>query len=141
MATYSSILVWGIAWTEKPGRLPSIGSQRIGHDWSDLAHNHICSLLSHTYSVGLFSYWVLAFHMHPLLIFHCLCELQIYIPVCCFFLFLIPFTVKKKSFYLVILSFSLAFIFLVLEKLSLFSESIRMVSCFLVKILLEFWFL
>ena len=32
MATYSSILAWRIPWTEKPGRLQSIGSQRVGHD-------------------------------------------------------------------------------------------------------------
>ena len=33
MATYSSILAWEIPWTEEPGRLPSMGSQRVGHDW------------------------------------------------------------------------------------------------------------
>ena len=32
MATYSSILVWRIPWTEEPGRLQFMGSQRIGHD-------------------------------------------------------------------------------------------------------------
>ena len=32
MATYSSILTWRIPWTEEPGRLQSIGSQRVGHD-------------------------------------------------------------------------------------------------------------
>ena len=32
MATHSSILAWRISWTEKPGRLQSIGSQRVGHD-------------------------------------------------------------------------------------------------------------
>ena len=32
MATYSSILAWEIPWTEEPGRLQSIGSQRVGHD-------------------------------------------------------------------------------------------------------------
>ena len=36
MATHSSILAWRIPWTEEPGG--SIGSQRVGHDWSDLAH-------------------------------------------------------------------------------------------------------
>jgi len=30
MATYSSVIVWRIPWTEKPGRLFSIGSQRVG---------------------------------------------------------------------------------------------------------------
>ena len=32
MATRSSILAWGIPWTEEPGGLQSLGSQRIGHD-------------------------------------------------------------------------------------------------------------
>ena len=35
MATHSSILAWGIPWTEKPGRLYSIGVQRIRHDRSN----------------------------------------------------------------------------------------------------------
>ena len=33
MATHSSTLAWRIPWTEKPGRLQSMGSQRVGHDW------------------------------------------------------------------------------------------------------------
>ena len=32
MATYSSILAWRIPWTEEPGGLQSVGSQRVGHD-------------------------------------------------------------------------------------------------------------
>ena len=32
MATQSSILAWRIPWTEEPGRLSSMGSQRVGHD-------------------------------------------------------------------------------------------------------------
>ena len=36
--THSSILGWRIPWTEEPGRLQSIGSQRVGHDWRDSAH-------------------------------------------------------------------------------------------------------
>ena len=32
MATHSSTLAWQIPWTEKPGRLQSLGSQRVGHD-------------------------------------------------------------------------------------------------------------
>ena len=35
MATHSSILAWRIPWTEEPSRLQSMGSQRVGHDWSD----------------------------------------------------------------------------------------------------------
>ena len=32
MVTHSSILAWRIPWTEKPGRLQSPGSQRVGHN-------------------------------------------------------------------------------------------------------------
>ena len=32
MVTHSSILAWRIPWTEEPGRLQSIGSQRVRHD-------------------------------------------------------------------------------------------------------------
>ena len=35
MATHSSILAWKITWTEEPGGLRSIGSQRVRHDSSD----------------------------------------------------------------------------------------------------------
>ena len=38
MATHSSILAWRIPWTQEPGRLLSIGSQRVGHDQSNLVH-------------------------------------------------------------------------------------------------------
>ena len=42
MATHSSILTWKIPWTEEPGRLQSMGSLRVGHDFtftfSDLLH-------------------------------------------------------------------------------------------------------
>ena len=33
MSTHSSILSWEILWTEAPGELQSIGSQRVEHDW------------------------------------------------------------------------------------------------------------
>ena len=36
-ATHSSILAWRIPWTEEPGGLQSMGSQRVGDDRSDLA--------------------------------------------------------------------------------------------------------
>ena len=34
MATHSSILAWRIPWTEEPGGLQSMGSQRVGDDWT-----------------------------------------------------------------------------------------------------------
>ena len=45
-ATHSSILAWRIPWTEKPGRLQSIGLHRVGQDWSDLLW-HVVQLLSY----------------------------------------------------------------------------------------------
>ena len=40
-ATHSHILAWRISWTEEPGRQQSSGSQRVRHDWSNIAHIHI----------------------------------------------------------------------------------------------------
>ena len=37
MATHSSVLAWRIPGMAEPGGLPSMGSHRVGHDWSDLA--------------------------------------------------------------------------------------------------------
>ena len=37
MATHSSVLAWRIPGTAEPGGLPSMGSHRVGHYWSDLA--------------------------------------------------------------------------------------------------------
>ena len=37
MATHSSVLAWRIPGMGEPGRLSSMGSHRVGHDWSDLA--------------------------------------------------------------------------------------------------------
>ena len=37
MATHSNVLAWRISRTGEPGGLPSMGSHRVGHNWSDLA--------------------------------------------------------------------------------------------------------
>ena len=37
MATHSSTVAWKIPWMEEPGRLQSMGSRRVRHDWSNLA--------------------------------------------------------------------------------------------------------
>ena len=42
MAAHPSTLAWRIPWTEEPGRLQSMGSHRVGHDWSDLAAAVLC---------------------------------------------------------------------------------------------------
>jgi len=40
VATHSGILAWRILWTEDPGRLQSMGSQRVRQEWDDLEHMH-----------------------------------------------------------------------------------------------------
>ena len=40
MATHSSTLAWRIPWTEEPGGLQPMGSQRVGHDTSNLGRTH-----------------------------------------------------------------------------------------------------
>ena len=42
MATRSSVLAWRVPGTGEPGGLPSMGSHRVGHDWSDLAAARFC---------------------------------------------------------------------------------------------------
>ena len=41
MATHSSILAWKIPWTDEPGGLQSMGSQRVRYNWVDWACTHI----------------------------------------------------------------------------------------------------
>ena len=43
--THSDVLAWKIPWTEEPGQLQSMGSQRLGHDWNDLAFSPLPLLL------------------------------------------------------------------------------------------------
>ena len=43
MAIHSSTIAWKISWTEEPGRLQSMGSQRVGHDWAtSLSFSFLC---------------------------------------------------------------------------------------------------
>ena len=58
MATHSSILAWRIPWREEPGRLQSMGSPRVGHDWAtSLTHSSLTSsvkwVCSHDHSIVL----------------------------------------------------------------------------------------
>ena len=48
MATHSSILAWRMPWTEEPGRLQSMGLQRVGQDQ---VTNTLTSLSSFTHSL------------------------------------------------------------------------------------------
>ena len=45
MAAHSSIFAWRIPWTESPGRLQSMGSQRVGHDWATITHSLMIHIL------------------------------------------------------------------------------------------------
>ena len=46
VATHYSVLAWRIPEMEEPGGLPSMGSHRVGHDWSDLAAAAACITVS-----------------------------------------------------------------------------------------------
>ena len=62
MATHSSFLAWSILWTKRPGRLQSIGWQRVGHD---LATEHSAHRQSHHLyfnETKYVSYDILRFH-------------------------------------------------------------------------------
>ena len=56
MATHSSVLAWRIPGTGEPGRLQSLGSHRVGHDWSDLA---AAATESFAYFNNRTSYWII----------------------------------------------------------------------------------
>ena len=75
MTTHSSVLAWTIPGTAEPGGLLSIGSHRVGHDWSDLAAAAIIQckwklnyvslsshVLSHSETMILSHYWILKSH-------------------------------------------------------------------------------
>ena len=44
MTTHPSILAWRIPWTEEPGKLQSMGSQRIRHNWAMNTHSQTLQL-------------------------------------------------------------------------------------------------
>ena len=56
MATHSSILAWKIPWTEDPGRLQSMGSQRVGHDWTTSLHERDFSAVFVCFTVFVWLY-------------------------------------------------------------------------------------
>ena len=45
MAAHSSILAWRIPWTEKPGGLQTMESQRVRHDWTSFTHSLLISII------------------------------------------------------------------------------------------------
>ena len=75
IATHSSTLAWKIPWMEKPGRLQSMESQRVGHDWAT-------SLSLHSVW-GMVMKWDIASHMK--------------IHILCFYLCLRPFSLVFRA--------------------------------------------
>ena len=56
MAIYSSVLAWRIPWTEKPGRLQSMGLQRVGHNW--VTNTPSLSTFSNTHQTQEIQRWI-----------------------------------------------------------------------------------
>ena len=63
MASHSSVLAWRIPWKGEPGRLQSMGSQRVGHDWVS-KHMYLCTFCTFTHCI----------HAHILVCSGVLCE-------------------------------------------------------------------
>ena len=56
LAAHSSILAWKIPWTEEPGRLQSMGSQRVGHNWATSLYLVISCLITEVQERKSFKY-------------------------------------------------------------------------------------
>ena len=68
MAAHSSILAWRIPGTGEPGGLLSMGSHRVGHDWSDLAA--VAAAVFHCMCVGGCVYTHIYIHTHHIFFTH-----------------------------------------------------------------------
>ena len=72
MATHSSVLAWRIPGTGEPGGLPSVGSHRVGHDWSGLAAAAAVVIITEKENFILKEKYldpVLLYHMQPSICF------------------------------------------------------------------------
>ena len=59
MATHSSMLAWRIPWTEEPGGLQSMRSQRVRHDWSTNTHTHTVTMFWNSFPYSRISFFTL----------------------------------------------------------------------------------
>ena len=78
MATHSSVLAWRIPGTGEPGGLPSLGSHRVRHDWSDLAAAAAAAIYMSSYSrssgsflIELFIILILSCMSYPVVMYGC----------------------------------------------------------------------
>ena len=74
MATHSSVLAWRIPGTGEPGGRPSLGSYRVGHDWSDLA---AAAAFSDIYKISTRLLWLYN-------IWKMFCIFNLFLWVCCY---------------------------------------------------------
>ena len=94
MATHSSTLAWRIPWREEPGRLQSMGLQRVGHDWAtsqwvwSVSH---CSLIYISFMISDAQHLFMCFFYHLYIFFR---EMSIQ--------FLNPFLNWVTSFFVVV---------------------------------------
>ena len=65
MATHSSVLAWRTPGMGEPGGLPSMGSHRVGHDWSNLA----AAAAAAAHCLVMFSLSVFTFFMYFFMIY------------------------------------------------------------------------
>ena len=79
IATHSSVLAWRIPGTGEPGGLPSMGSHRVGHDWSNLAaaavqgHTRHCMLSYSCYTcVGISDPLLMRYLISGTFLFKCI---------------------------------------------------------------------
>ena len=86
MATHSSVLAWRIPGTGEPGGLPSMGSHRVRHDWSDLAATCSEEFESEVSSVHVIIGRILAYLQHldrvdifiwPIQVAECLADISV----------------------------------------------------------------
>ena len=95
MATHSSILAWRILWIEEPGRLHSMGSQSVGHDWANSLHFtslRFTSFMGFCISfIALFFLVSLLFFIFSLFSSFCECECMGFFVCSC--LFSVAFTI------------------------------------------------
>ena len=95
MATHSSILAWKIPWTEESGRLQSMGSQRVGHNWVTLLFQVRTQFHSFTCKCPFSKHQLLKTTFSPLWIFSTLIkdQLTIYAPIKFWALFCVPWSI------------------------------------------------
>ena len=73
MAAHSCTLAWKIPWTEEPGRLQSMGSQRVGHNWVISLSLSLANYVEHLF-VCLLTICMYSLEIYLLNSFHFLCS-------------------------------------------------------------------